>query len=129
MIKLISIGKLRDNNLKENYNKYEKRLRKYTDFETIEVKKESQAFKQAQGKIIVLDEKGKDMNSKEFAQILKNRNISFIIGPAEGFKENHKSDLKISLSNMTFPHQMIKLFLIEQIYRGFTIINKEKYHK
>jgi 23S rRNA (pseudouridine1915-N3)-methyltransferase len=131
MIKIISIGKLRERYFQDASNEYLKRLPKYTKFEIIEVKTTNQAFNQAKGYLVLLDETGKQKTSTEFARFIKDKDITFIIGPAEGFteKEKLKADFLLSLSKMTFPHQMIKVFLIEQVYRAFTILKNENYHK
>ena len=84
--------------------------------------------------IILLDEKGKEYTSKEFSVFIqKNMNIGndivFVVGGAYGFNEQLKKKYtKVSLSKMTFSHQMVRLFFIEQLYRAFTIIRGENYH-
>jgi 23S rRNA (pseudouridine1915-N3)-methyltransferase len=86
--------------------------------------------------VILLDEKGKAFSSKAFAETVENhqnmgvRNLVFIIGGAFGFSENIylSFDKKIRLSDMTFSHQMIRLFFCEQLYRAYTIIHKHPYH-
>jgi 23S rRNA (pseudouridine1915-N3)-methyltransferase len=86
--------------------------------------------------LILLDEKGKDFRSLEFAKYLQKKMTSGIkqlviaIGGPYGFSEEvyKKSNGKISLSKMTFSHQMIRLFVVEQLYRGFTILKNEPYH-
>jgi len=84
----------------------------------------------------LLDEKGKDFRSKEFANYLQKKmnsgikQLVFVIGGPYGFSEAvyQKAQGKISFSKMTFSHQMIRLFVVEQIYRGFTILKNEPYH-
>lgn len=86
--------------------------------------------------MVLLDEKGKEMTSRGFSQFfVKKMNagtkrLVFVIGGAFGFSDDvyQKSNAKISLSQMTFSHQMIRVFLLEQIYRAFTIIRNEPYH-
>ena len=85
--------------------------------------------------LILLDEKGKNYNSREFANFVKiktqeNKTIIFVIGGAFGFSNElySKSNGSISLSNMTFSHQIIRLFFAEQLYRAFTILNNHPYH-
>jgi 23S rRNA (pseudouridine1915-N3)-methyltransferase len=85
--------------------------------------------------VIVLDEKGKQMSSVEFSQVLgrakdKGQTLVFVIGGAFGLAPDLKgsADLVLSLSKMTFTHQMIRPFLLEQIYRGFCILNGKEYH-
>ncbi len=88
-------------------------------------------------KIILLDETGTNLTSKEFAKIIQNfqnqstQNLSFIIGGANGVSEKIKelANLKISFGQMTFPHMMIRSMIAEQLYRAFLIINNHPYHK
>ncbi len=90
-----------------------------------------------EGFIIVLDEKGEHMNSKEFAALLSkveksnHKKLYFLIGGAHGHDAStlKQANKVISLSKLTFPHQMVRLILIEQIYRAFTINNNHPYHK
>ncbi len=131
MMRIISIGKLREKYFIEACNEYLKRLAKYAKVEMTEAKSVESALKQARGILVLLDERGAQQDSGKFAQFIKEKDITFIIGPAEGFSEKEKAmaDHLLSLSKMTFPHQMAKLFLVEQIYRAFTILNNENYHK
>ncbi|MEK6816577.1 MAG: 23S rRNA (pseudouridine(1915)-N(3))-methyltransferase RlmH [Nanoarchaeota archaeon] len=131
MIRIISIGKLREKYFLDACEEYLKRLTKYAKIEVIEAKSVESALKQAKGYLVILDEKGMQQDSEQFAYFIKDRDMTFIIGPAEGFtaKERENADYLLSLSKMTFPHQMAKLFLAEQIYRAFTILKNEKYHK
>lgn len=114
-----------------------KRNNKSTEAETkqreaIEVKK----FLQKGDILILFDERGKELSSRDFATFIQNKmntsskRIIFLIGGAYGFdKEIYDiADGKISLSRMTFSHQMVRLFATEQIYRAFTILNNEPYH-
>jgi 23S rRNA (pseudouridine1915-N3)-methyltransferase len=86
--------------------------------------------------VILLDEKGKSFRSKEFASFLQKqmnsgiKNLMFVVGGAFGFSDKvyEKADLKVSLSEMTFSHQMIRLLFTEQLYRAFTILKNEPYH-
>ncbi len=86
--------------------------------------------------LILLDENGKQLNSVDFSEYLQKhmnsgiKQLVFVIGGPYGFSEDvyKKSNGKISLSKMTFSHQMIRLFFIEQLYRGFTILRNEPYH-
>lgn len=153
-IKLLAIGKTDDKNLQILISAYEKRLKHYIKFE-IEiipdiknVKNLSQKKqKEKEGElilkkvattdqIILLDEKGKDYSSIEFSKFLQKKMNSgikqmvLIIGGPYGFSEKvyQKAMGKISLSKMTFSHQMIRLFVVEQIYRAFTILKNEPYH-
>ena len=86
--------------------------------------------------LVLLDDKGKEYNSLKFSEKIQNwmltskKRIIFVVGGAYGFSKDiyHRADEKLSLSKMTFSHQMIRLFFIEQLYRGFSILNNEPYH-
>jgi len=130
MIKIIIVGKPREKYVLEAINEYSKRLRKYAKLEMIIVKREEDIEKKASGKLIVLDEHGKQPDSLGFSKILMERNLTFCIGPAEGFtKDFLKNKFQISLSNLTLMHQLALIVLLEQVYRGFTILNNEPYHR
>ena len=151
MIKIITVGQLKEKYLKEAVEEYKKRLSKYTNLEIIEIKdeglvEESKAIELEGEKInkyldnkdyiITLEIEGKQMSSVEFSEKLEriqmeNSNIVFIIGGSYGLSNNikDKSNLKLSFSKMTFPHQLFRVILLEQIYRSFKIMNNEKYHK
>jgi len=129
MIRILGLGKVKEAYVKELVQEYLQRLSKYEKVEYLDGSVDS-----VKGFIIALDEKGKEFTSKEFAEYLKKinlekKNITFVIGEAEGLPENLKYDDKISLSKMTFPNQMVRIIFIEQLYRAFTIIKGEKYHK
>lgn len=153
-IKLIEVGKTNDIYLKNAINDYSERLSHYTDFSiktipelknaknltvNIQKVKDSEAILSAisdSDDVILLDEKGKEFTSVEFAdfiqkkQLYSNRPVTFVIGGPFGFSEQmyKRADSKISLSKMTFSHQMIRLLFVEQLYRAFTIIHGEHYH-
>lgn len=152
-IKLITVGKTDEVYLKEGILKFNERLKHYVDYEVIEIqdikvgKKLNMVLqKEKEGKeilkhlsksefIILLDENGKDFNSLSFSQFIQKRmntgmNLTFVIGGPFGFSREiyEKSDLKIALSQMTFSHQMVRLFFTEQLYRSFSILKGEKYH-
>ncbi|WP_422091445.1 23S rRNA (pseudouridine(1915)-N(3))-methyltransferase RlmH [Tenacibaculum ovolyticum] len=153
-IKLIAIGKTDDKNLTQLINNYESRLKHYVKFEldiipdikNVKNLSESQQ-KEKEGELILskikntdqlvlLDDKGKHFTSIEFSKYLQKKmnsgikQLVLVIGGPYGFSEAiYKKSLgKISLSKMTFSHQMIRLFIVEQIYRGFTILRNEPYH-
>lgn len=111
---------------------YEKRLNKYCSFETFELKDSAKAVELIsllKGKVICLDSSGIQLSSESFAQLLK-EDLTFVIGGSEGLPaEVKKLGMLVSFSKMTFPHQMARLMLAEQVYRGFTILKREKYHK
>ena len=151
MIKIITVGQLKEKYLKDAVEEYKKRLSKYTNLEIIEIKdeglvEESKAIELEGEKInkyldnkdyiITLEIEGKQMSSVEFSNKLEriqieNSNIVFIIGGSYGLSKDIKdnSNLKLSFSKMTFPHQLFRVILLEQIYRSFKIMNNEKYHK
>lgn len=129
MIKILTTTKIREKYIIDGINDYSKRINKYNKIQSMTYKNIEQANKNSQGFIVLLDEKGTKYTSKEFAQLLKNKSITFIIGPPKGFEEYPAHDKKISFSKMTFPYQLISLILYEQIYRGYTILNNQKYHK
>lgn len=153
-IKLIAIGKTDNKNLQTLMEEYQKRLSYYIRFELDiipdikNVKNLSeQQQKEKEGELILsklapadflilLDENGKAFGSIEFADELQKKmnagikTVVFVIGGPYGFSEAvyQKAQQKISLSKMTFSHQMVRLFFIEQVYRGFTILRNEPYH-
>ena len=153
-IKIILIGKTEENYLKEGIDIYEKRLKHYVPFDSIvvpalknnkNISKEQQKDQEGKlilksihptDKLILLDEAGKALTSIEFANyIQKNslnsaKNLIFVIGGPFGFSKEiyEKAQDKISLSTMTFSHQIIRLFFAEQLYRAMTIIKGEPYH-
>lgn len=153
-IKLLVIGKTDDKNLLQLISTYQNRLQHYIKFE-LEVipdiknvknlsqlqqkEKEGQLILgklQSSDQLILLDEKGKELRSLEFANWLQKKmnsgikQLVLVIGGPYGFSESvyKKASGKISLSKMTFSHQMIRLFMVEQLYRGFTILKNEPYH-
>lgn len=153
-IKLFVIGKTNIEYLKIGENEYENRIKHYCNFEEIiitDVKKGGKLSKNelkiregdlilkninSIDKVILLDNKGKNNSSNEFSNFLKEnmlhstKNLVFIIGGAYGFSEKvyNRANNKLSLSKMTFSHQMVRLIFKEQLYRAFTIIKGEKYH-
>ncbi len=151
MIKLITVGNIKEKYLKDAIEEYTKRLKKYTNIELIEVKDEGLVEEQKsilleaekikkhlspKDYIITLEIEGKQYTSVEFAEKLnqiqiENSNIVFIIGGSYGLSQEIKnmSKLHLSFSKMTFPHQLFRVFLLEQIYRSYKIMNNESYHK
>ena len=153
-IKLLVIGKTDDKNLGQLIEKYKQRLNHYINFE-IEiipdiknVKNLSQLQqKEKEGdlilsklkntdQLVLLDEKGKEFRSLDFASFLQKKmnsgikQLVLVVGGPYGFSESvyRKTIGKVSLSKMTFSHQMIRLFIVEQLYRGFTILKNKPYH-
>ena len=157
-INILCVGKIKENYLKDAIAEYSKRLSKYCNLNIIEVPDEKvpdklsdnviQLIKNEEAKkmlnnikkdtyIICLDLKGKQYTSEEFSQRIENiavngnSSITFVIGGTLGIGEEvlNLSKEKICFSKMTFPHQLIRVFLLEQIFRGFKISNGETYHR
>ena len=150
MIKLICVGSIKEKELTSLINEYLKRISKYTKIEIIEVpdydydiketlKKEGeQILKNVSPKdfVVTMEIEGKELTSIELSEkirttLITNSNIDFVIGGSYGLDESVKarSNYKLSFSKLTFPHQLFRLILLEQIYRSFKIINNETYHK
>lgn len=151
MIKIICVGQIKETYLKEAIKEYQKRLTKYTNLEIIELKDlsyqdDNKVLKEegenilknidSKDYVITLEIEGNSITSEEFAKRIEtiqitNPNITFIIGGSLGISEEVKerANYKLSFSKMTFPHQLFRVILLEQIYRTFKIINNESYHK
>ena len=145
MIKIICVGKIKENYLTELINDYKTRISKYHKIEIIELKdnnidtESEEIIKHINSKDynIYMDIKGDKLNSVDLANLISNlfseskSNITFIIGGSNGVNDKVKSlvDKRISVSDMTFPHGLFRGILLEQIYRAFKIINNESYHK
>jgi len=158
MIKVIAVGKIKENYLSDAIGEYRKRLSSYTRLEVLQVPDEkcpehlSEANKAlvtekegrqilshitAKDYVITLEIKGKRMTSEAFASHLEQvrsqgrSDIAFVIGGSLGLSEevSARADLKLSFSDMTFPHQLMRVILLEQIYRAFKITKHEPYHK
>ena len=130
MLRIILVGKIKEKYASEALNEYSKRLKRYANLDIVYLKNEDEIEKYTSGKLFVLDEKGRQFDSVSFSKILLDRNITFCIGPADGFTDNFlKNKSKISLSQLTLMHQLALVVLLEQIYRGFTILNNEPYHR
>ena len=157
-IRIISVGKLKEKYLVDGIKEYKKRLQGYCNVELIEVPdekipdqaslKEEAIIKQKEGQkilskikpdeyVILLDLAGKEIDSIELANKIEScmvygkSIITFVIGGSLGHEKDiiNRADFRLSFSKLTFPHQLIRLFLMEQIYRSFKIINHETYHK
>lgn len=153
-IKLLGIGKTDDPSLQNLTEVYVKRLQFYNkleielipDIKNAKNLDENQQ-KQKEGElllnkitasdfVVLLDENGKQYSSEDFSVFLQKRmnsgikQLTFIIGGPYGFSEEiyRRADAKLSLSKMTFSHQMVRLFFIEQLYRAYTILKNEPYH-
>lgn len=154
-IKIICVGKIKENYLNLGISEYLKRLSSYAKIEIIELKDEKisskdsdEHIKEAEGNRIIekldreyysifLDVHGKEYSSEEFADYTQKLidsgkgNLCFVIAGSLGFSQTalKYADFRLSFSKMTFTHQMIRLLLLEQIYRVFKINNNEVYHK
>lgn len=157
-ITLISVGKLKEKYLKEAIDEYVKRLQRYCKISIIELQdektpdnaseKEELQIKDKEGEailkvikdtsyVIVLDLKGKMITSEEFSFYIQELGVSgksdlvFIIGGSLGLAQSviNRANYKLCFSKMTFPHQLFRVMLLEQIYRAFRIIKNEPYHK
>ena len=149
MIRIICVGKIKESFYLEAINEYLKRLSKYTKIEIVElsdlnydkektIKEESKAIisKLDNSYNILMDINGNNLDSVSFANkinelLIDNHNINFIIGGSYGVNDELKNivNYRLSFSKMTFPHQLFRVVLLEQIYRAFKIINNEEYHK
>ena len=144
MIKIICVGKVKEQYLRDGINDYTKRIGKYHKINVIEVddsnieEEKNRIIKYIDNKdyVITLDIEGKQLSSLELADkidktFIINSNITFVIGGSYGLHEDikNRSDFSLSFSKMTFPHQLFRIILLEQIYRSFKILNNETYHK
>lgn len=157
-ITVISVGKLKEKYLKQAIDEYSKRLTRYCKIDIIELpdektpdnasEKEELMIKEKEGKailskikdnayVVAMDLKGKQITSEELASfisncgVMGNSNIVFVIGGSLGLSDEviKRANYKLCFSKMTFPHQLFRVMLLEQVYRGFRIINNEPYHK
>ena len=152
-ITIICVGKIKESYIKEGIQDYEKRIKKFTKLNIIEVKeedcnKDSKNAVLTEGRyileklpknsyIITMDIQGKQLSSTELADKIENiytnnsSEITFIIGGSIGLSDEikEKSNFKLSFSKCTFPHQLFRMILLEQIYRAYKINNNETYHK
>lgn len=144
MIKIICVGKIKEKYLRDAISDYEKRISKYHKINIIEVedsnmKEESIRILKNIKKddfVITLEINGNVISSVEFANkidklFITNSNITFVIGGSAGIDDSVKerSNYSLSFSTLTFPHQLFRVILLEQIYRCFKILNNETYHK
>lgn len=152
-IKIIQVGKTKDNYLIEGLREFLKRLQQFAEIEILTVKevsrsktiteeqvriKESEAILSCiedNEYVVALDEKGREMDSLEFGEFLGKRwdlgeRLCFVIGGAFGLNDavRNRAKMTLAFSKMTFTHQMIRLILLEQLWRGFCIIKGKEYH-
>jgi len=155
-IKLFCVGKTKEQHLRQAIDEYLKRISRYVPVEYSEIKAEKRGKKYSESEVkqreyerirkllkpqelvIALDEKGVQYSSIEFSEFISRcqvrgdiKTLTFVTGGATGFSEAFisEADVVLSLSKMTFPHQLCRLILIEQLYRAYTIIAGESYHK
>ncbi|WP_017415094.1 23S rRNA (pseudouridine(1915)-N(3))-methyltransferase RlmH [Clostridium tunisiense] len=157
-ITVISVGKLKEKYLKEAIDEYAKRLQRYCKISIIELQdektpdnaseKEELQIKNKEGEailkaikdnsfVVALDLKGKMLTSEEFSSYIEELGVSgksdlaFVIGGSLGLSQEvlNRANYKLCFSKMTFPHQLFRVMLLEQIYRGFRIMKGEPYHK
>lgn len=148
MIKIICVGKLKEKYLIEAIKEYKKRLSKYIKLEIIElpdynydqVKTKIEEGKNILSKIcekdyvVTLEINGKELDSISLSSFIDSnisKNITFIIGGSNGLSDDvlKRANYSLSFSKLTFPHQLFRVLLLEQIYRSFKIMNNESYHK
>ena len=159
LIKIIGVGKIKEKFYREAIVEYQKRMSSYNKVEIVEVadekapeslsEKEIDQVKTAEGErilskikddsfVVTLEINGKALDSIKFAKLIQDemldgfgRDMVFVIGGSNGLGENilKRSNYRISFGKMTYPHQLMRVILIEQIYRAYRIINKEPYHK
>lgn len=159
LIKIIGVGKIKEKFYREAIAEYQKRMTAYNKIEIVEVadekapeslsEKEIDQVKIAEGErilakikddafVVTLEINGKALDSIKFAKLIQDemldgfgRDMVFVIGGSNGLGENilKRSNYRISFGKMTYPHQLMRVILMEQIYRAYRIINKEPYHK
>lgn len=158
MIRVIAVGKLKEKYLEDAVKEYSKRLSAYTKLEIVQVPdesagadlslKEEKIIKDKEASeiikhinkneyVIALEIKGKLLSSEEFSQKIEQLSVSgipditFVIGGSIGLGDSvlQRADLSLSFSRMTFPHQLMRVILLEQIYRAYKIMKNEPYHK
>ncbi|WP_032123379.1 23S rRNA (pseudouridine(1915)-N(3))-methyltransferase RlmH [Clostridium amazonitimonense] len=157
-ITIISVGKIKEKYLKDAIEEYSKRLKRYCKLDIVELsdektpdnasKKEELQIKAKEGEailkqikenmvVIALDLKGKMISSEDLAFFIEDlgikgeSNLVFVIGGSLGLSQEvlERANYKLCFSKMTFPHQLFRVMLLEQVYRGFRIIKGEPYHK
>ena len=141
-VRLICVGNLKEKYWRDAFSEYEKRLSRFCRFETVEIpeseieREGNEILKKKTGYIAALCIEGKALSSEDFAKFIERKSFdfskfTFIIGGSTGLSEKVKeaSDIKISFSPMTFPHQLMRVIFSEQLYRAFTILNNVTYHK
>ena len=148
MIKIICVGKIKENYIIDGVMEYKKRLTKYTKLEIIELPDYNYGVSKTineEGKnilskindkdfVVTLEINGTSLDSVSFSKFINDnisKNITFVIGGSHGLSNDviKRSNYHLSFSSLTFPHQLFRVMLLEQVYRAFKIINNESYHK
>ena len=148
MIYIVCVGNLKEKYLTDACNEYIKRIQRYNKIEVVELKESTltpsnvalkaeavEIKKHLKGYVIKMAIKGKQLTSEELAQKVENvtlngfSDITFVIGSSCGLDESVPSSFDLSISKMTFPHQLTRVILLEQIYRALSILNHSPYHK
>lgn len=154
MIQIVAVGRIKEKAMKQLIEEYAKRISAYSKIEIAEVEDEpnnslpEETVKQIEGErilkqikkdsyVILLDLQGKMIDSEKLAQKISeintyhSSNISFVIGGSLGVSQKviERADFRLKLSDMTFPHNLARLIILEQIYRSYKILNHEPYHK
>lgn len=148
MIYIVCVGNLKEKYLSEACNEYLKRINRYEKIEIVELKESlltpynvalkaeaNEISKYLKGYVIKMAINGKQLSSEELASKLENvklsgnSDITFVIGSSHGLDESVKSNFDLSISKMTFPHQLTRVILLEQVYRALSILNHSPYHK
>lgn len=159
LIKIVAVGKIKEKFYKDAIGEYEKRMKAYNKVEIVEVAdekapetlsdKEIEIVKESEGErilskikedsfVVTLEINGKALDSIKFAKLIQDemldgfgRDLVFVIGGSNGLGANvlKRSNYRLSFGKMTYPHQLMRVILMEQIYRAYRIINKEPYHK
>jgi 23S rRNA (pseudouridine1915-N3)-methyltransferase len=145
-VRILWPGKTKQSYFRDAIKDYSSRVARFVPFEIVETKEYSAADRNKQQRIskeskslfnasrdsvqVVLDPDGKQLTSEEFAAWLgkQNRDIAFIVGGPAGL-EMEKPDMKLSFGRCTFPHELVRVMLLEQLFRAFTILNRVPYHK
>lgn len=146
-MKIICVGKIKEKFFRDAIEEYVKRISKYTKLEIVEIPDESDFNLKKEGDkilskikdsdyVITLEIEGNSLDSLEFARKIdnnfnSNKNLTFVIGSSYGLDDlvKQRSNYRLSFSKFTFPHQMFRVMLLEQIYRAYKINNNENYHK
>ena len=151
-MRLIVVGKIKEKYLEDAISEYQKRIKPMANLQVVEVKEvtlydearnlkeESKMILQAipdNSYVVTLEILGKELTSVEFSEYISNhylynnKVLTFVIGSSDGLDDSIKarSDYKLSFSKMTFPHQLMRVIFLEQLYRALSIINNKKYHK